>query len=186
MGVLYARVGGAWQQIGGGSAADEVYVGSTAPTDPTTELWVDTAANEAAPRGVLGRTVGTATTYSNATTSDTDITVTAGQPPSLTLALPTDRLYRATYTSQWQIDNLTARAIFSVYQAGTIIHQHTVAADIASAGTTLVATCTFLSLTASSVVYKVMARLNATGTVGLPFTAANQPILFMIEDIGSA
>jgi hypothetical protein len=31
-----------------------------------------------------------------------------------------------------------------------------------------------------------MARLNATGTVGLPFTAANQPILFMIEDIGSA
>lgn len=48
MGVLKAKVGGSWVDIGM-SGADEVYVGATAPVDVTTELWYDTASN---PTGV--------------------------------------------------------------------------------------------------------------------------------------
>lgn len=42
MTVLKARIGGAWVTLPGGT--DEVWVGSTAPTDSATELWYDTSA----------------------------------------------------------------------------------------------------------------------------------------------
>lgn len=47
MGVLYARVGGAWVPVsGGGGGSDEVVIAPTDPivSFPSTELWVDTSA----------------------------------------------------------------------------------------------------------------------------------------------
>lgn len=43
MPVLKARIGGAWQEVGL-VQADEVWIGPTAPTDPSVELWYDSDA----------------------------------------------------------------------------------------------------------------------------------------------
>lgn len=51
MGVLKAKVDGAWVEVGGsGSSADVLWTGPDAPTDPTIELWADTDAT-ASPSG---------------------------------------------------------------------------------------------------------------------------------------
>lgn len=51
MGVLYARVSGAWVPIT--ASQDEVFIGPDTPTDPTAELWYDTDAIQATPPSAL-------------------------------------------------------------------------------------------------------------------------------------
>jgi len=87
MPTLKARIGGTWVPVGGGSTADEVWIGTNTPTDSTTELWYDTdepnlyepdTSRWNSAWGVVGRAVNTAgMTGIGATPTDvTGLTVT--------------------------------------------------------------------------------------------------------------
>jgi hypothetical protein len=103
MAVLYARVGGAWVPVGGGS--DEVHIGPTEPTDSAVELWYDTDAVPAVdpakmPRGWVGRTVRN-TSVNGVGATETDILL-------VTFATTLGRRYRVGWDMQLYVNGASA------------------------------------------------------------------------------
>ena len=193
MGVLYARVGGAWVPVGG--AQDEVWVAAAAPTDPGVELWFDTDApgatpSEAQPRGALGRTVATASAFSTASTTFVDFTVTAGQSPSVSLTLDAARLYRATFRSYGGLTAVgsTERVLFGLVVSGVLVKQVNLAlAGAASTNQTSFAVFIFQPAASGLQVVKVQVAVSvATTSYTTQLLTATNTIELLVEDIGLA
>jgi len=135
------------------------------------------------PRGILGRTVATNTSYTNASASYTAVTASAGTAPALTLSLSTSRMYRARFHGRF----LNASGTFILlgfHEATTLRDAWQYTADIAAAGT-LDAEWVFSPASASSVTYDVRVALNGSGTVTASANA-QFPMVFTIEDLGLA
>lgn len=183
-------VASAWAQQLTQFAVDQIVAQPGTPTSPNTELWYDT--DDAGmgfpnmPRGQVGRTVGTASAFSTSSNTSVDITVTAGQAPTLTLALDPTRIYRAVFNAPIIMSTVTDRAILELYINGVLNRTMAMVGHPTSAGTAVHATGVyyFVPSTAASVVYKMMARVSA-GTLSMPFASATDPIEFVIEDVGA-
>lgn len=137
------------------------------------------------PRGIVGRTVATASSYTNATTSYTDITATSGTAPSLSLALDTGRLYRAVYYAMMASSVATDRFLIAFHFNGgaEAMRGSFLAGSTSDAHRRL--EYVFQAPTSSTATYKVQTRLiaGATGTISMT-TASTNPVVFYIEDLG--
>jgi hypothetical protein len=98
MPVLKARVGGTWVDVSGG-----------VPTS--------------APRGIVARRTATASVWTNATTTPTDITVTTGLGPIATVVLDTTRLYLFTFRSHIRSTTTGDRIGFELWLNGAMVQQ---------------------------------------------------------------
>jgi len=173
-------------------------IGQNAPTNPLQGFVDDLAKmrgriadlerflSRPAPRGIVGLTEATATAWTNATGTETDITVSAGTAPQLTLALSPARKYRAKFQGRFS-GSVASDIIVRFYESGTA-RMAAVAAVPAAPAVTVFDEWVFTPASASSVVYKVMGALAAgapAATISATASAAT-PMQFWIEDIGPA
>lgn len=136
----------------------------------------------ALPRGVMGVTVGTATTYTNATGTYTQLTCSAGAGPSQVLTLSTSRKYRARFTGRFL--NLTGTyALIGFHEGATL--RDAWQFQMAAVATTLKAEWIFTPASGGAVSYAIYVALNGSGTIAAS-AAADTPMVFTIEDIGLA
>lgn len=144
------------------------------------------------PRGVVARMTNvTASSYTTASATETDLTATTGGPMSLTFSYDPTRLYRALATVR--IQSTVAGDIGQIRfndVTGTLV-QHKAALVVSSATT---ATVTIVNewlivpgdLTAGTATIKITAARGAgTGTISF-IASATSPWQFYIEDIGPA
>lgn len=190
MPVLFAKIAGGWVPIGGpsGSGSDEVHVGTEPPTG-TEELWFDTDAPGSSTDdlrwnsawGVVAKTKGVTSTWTNATATLTDITVTAGQAPSITTTLYAGRRYRATW--QCPVSSTVPADVFVPY-----VNRDGVASENGAtpcvAGS--ISTTTYFEdrVTTGVVTWKMQGRRSTASTGTISLTPAGAPMYFVIEDIG--
>lgn len=177
MAVLYARVGGAWVTVGGGS--DEVFIGATAPTDSAVELWYDTAAVPAKdpakmPRGLIGY-AGQSAQQTGIGAAATDLTGC-----SVTWTATTDRLYRISLILPRAVQNTTTAeqrlAIRNAANANLVINTKGVTAGQATDHNLWVI---IGNLSGSQTVKASL--LTGAGTVD---TTAGFLAVILVEDIG--
>ena len=148
----------------------------TAGTYPTY-----TAFNEL-PRGVLGVTVGTATTYQNNTASYTQLTASAGSSPSLVLTLQTDRKYRARFHGRFRNASNTY-ILIGFHEGGTL--RDAAQFKLYATQTTHRAEWVFTPNAGGAVTYMIQVALNGSGTI-VADANAQFPMVFSIEDLGLA
>lgn len=133
---------------------------------------------------VIARTTASATAYTNATAVETDITVTAGTAPSITVALDPARLYKFVFEARFQSTVLNDLAQARLLENGVqrkagLVFCHT------AATTTLHTEQLLHPASSSAVAYKwVGSRATGTGTVSA-VASASSPIEFWIEDMGT-
>lgn len=163
-------------------------INTTAPLTGGGDLSADRTLALAAsmPRGKVGRTVGTTSAFTMTGATATDPTVSAGQAPSLSLALDTSRLYRATFTMTWKAGTVPARVFADFNVNGTVILTPMIVPNVA-ANTNYSTTVTwyFQPSSAAAVVYKMQVRTDAGVTLDLTGTSALAPLSFTIEDVGT-
>lgn len=134
-------------------------------------------------RDIVGLADGTGTAYTNATSSETDITVSAGAAPTLTLALLTTRRYKAVFVCRWQ-STVDADIIQVRFIENAVARKGALMRLVATTNLTFQCEWVFTPASGASVVYKVTgARTNGTGTISA-FASAQSPMQFWIEDMG--
>jgi hypothetical protein len=140
------------------------------------------------PRGLVARRVGTASSFTTTVTASpgADITVTAGQAPSIAIALDTARAYRFHFFCPAILSTNTDRVIWELLANGVLVRSLTVMGFGSAFNTHYVAEWIVVPTSAAVVTYKMAARVTGTATISIPFASAATPIEFTIEDIGVA
>lgn len=181
MGVLYARVSGAWVPIGAGS--DEVWIGPDAPVDPSTEVWYDTDASLPAspssipwnmPWGLVARAVKVAN-EGGFPTSATDISGL-----SLTFTANGGRWLKLSgYLMCFQ--SVASAPVCTITDgANVVLQQQNLAPDTAPQAVNL-----FTVIAPGAGSYTVKMRMNAgTGSTVTVLGSATFPATLLVEDVG--
>lgn len=183
-GVLKALINGAWVNLPAGM--DEVWISPTEPTNPGIELWYDTdEVGITAARGLVGTPSmcrGTASSWTNNSSTATAITVTAGQAPSITATLDPTRWYKATFICQ----------VSSSVAADTWVPEFRVDGNVlqnaAFPGSLGFWTSMFVFQPSNALAhtYSMWGRRSAASTGTMTISAATTtPISFYIEDVGT-
>lgn len=136
------------------------------------------------PSGLVGFTSGTATSWTNSTATETDLTVTSGTAPSITAALDTNRRYKLVFEGRFTaeagaltgqvrfIENGTQRSAtefgFSQIVSPITTHHEQILVPASSA----------------SVVYKCVGSSPSTGLITAA-ASSSSPMQFWIEDMGA-
>lgn len=193
MGVLRAKVGGVWVDVVG-SGSDEVFVGTDDPIGviPSTELWYDTddptgdaAAAFQFAKGIIAFRQATASGFTVATGTATDITVTAGQAPSIAgLALDPARRYRMNLLAAVSIGTVNTRGVFDFYMDATALGTWTYSRNYGASALDEFWSFLFVPADASAHTWKIMARSPDAATIGFGGATAQHPLQFSIEDVG--
>lgn len=128
--------------------------------------------------------IGTASAWNNATAVYSDITVTAGQSPQLTLALDTTRRYRFVLATVAK-----STAAVDRIAIGLSVNGAAPATDMLLVIQNFSAYVRFETLivpaSSAAVVYKAQARGVGGGTVDVGGTSAVVPMVFYCEDVGA-
>jgi hypothetical protein len=195
MGVLRARVGSQWIDVGG-STGDPVWVDPNPPTDPNVDIWYDTdaygtagTANPAIPLGVIGRPVLISVDQTGITSAGADLTGF-----SATMAVVAGRLYEVTWNLTTVQNTSAANQIIYGSIDGTthILHNNNPVA--AGTTTTLTGSMTFsggaqlgsLPFCAAGAA-KIIKLRGYTGTGTMSIVSGNACNgRFWIKDIGAA
>lgn len=132
---------------------------------------------------ILGQAVGTATSWTNATTTASDITASTGAAPTLTLSLITTRLYKAVFVGRFFSTVANDLANISFNEGGVSRRAAIVECPLTNA-ISVHHEWLFNPASAASIVYKVQgARFSGTGTIS-GTASASTPFHFWIEDMG--
>lgn len=157
----------------GKSVGDQVDINTAAIAGLTTGTY---------PGAVLGVAVGTATSYTNNTASETDITVTSGDAPSLTLSLNTSRWYRATYVARFSNATPGGEIALRLVEGG-VARKALIDGPLAASARQFEFIHYFQPASSSPTIYKMTAA--PVGTVGTltASASAQSPMQFTIEDV---
>lgn len=130
----------------------------------------------------------TASTWTNNTATLSDITASTGPSPAATLALSTDRYYRAVFHATWGGTVASDIPIVVLTVDGVDLTLQAVVTGVLTGNPEYRFEYVFVPTTGASVVHKMRGRRSAasSGTVNLTATAANRPMTFYIEDVGAA
>lgn len=139
----------------------------------------------AASRGgnIVAAAVAVASTWTNATTAESQITVVTGDPMSLTLALNPSRLYKLCFNGRFlstvNDDVVTARFV----EGG--VNRKSGRVKLSNLGDVTLHNSYLLSPASSApVAYTIAAaRLTGTGTISAQLSVAS-PMEFWVEDLG--
>jgi len=179
MGVLKARVAGAWVDIGA-IAPDVVWVDPSAPTDPSIELWYDTDATayapDTGPRGIVGRAVKTDAQNSIGTAA-ADV---AGL--SVPFTAVANRLYRLS-AYLFVLPSASGSAIYTITDAANAALARGDIVPSTSGAHMAVSIWVTTAFAPGPITVKVRASTGA-GTTNVNGAAA--PCTLLVEDIGAA
>lgn len=162
----------------------------TVPTtgQQITAAWGKSVADELNTRGVVAFRQGTASLFTVSVSAATDITVTAGQPPSIAaLALSTARRYRMSFLCNVSIGTANARGVFDLYADGVIVATYAFSRNYAAGALDEFWHVFFVPPDSLPHTWKVTARsADAPAVLGFGAVGPTHPLQFTIEDVGAA
>lgn len=133
--------------------------------------------------GFIAMTEGTSSSWTNATSTSTDITVSAGVAPSLTLALSTTRRYKVSFDARFS-SSVTGDTVQIRMNEGGVDRKATKHQLYSFEASSCAYWYVFVPASSASVTYKMLgARSVGSGTVSASALAVS-PMQYLIEDVG--